>query len=275
MALMVASMVALLYGCATVESPSVRKTQADRLAAAAGWQPLQLDAGDFVLAAYEPEAAATVDVLTVYIEGDGFAWITPSRPSTDPSPRNPVGLRLALRHPDAAAAWLGRPCQFIAATAWRRCDVTYWTDRRFAEEVVAASDTAISALKRRRGARRVVLVGYSGGGAIAALVAARRDDVQALVTVAGNLDPREWARWQRLAPLLGSLDPVDYVERLKVLPQTHWVGGRDVVVGRRLADNYVAAFPPAARPVVREVPDADHAHGWVERWPELLLESAH
>jgi pimeloyl-ACP methyl ester carboxylesterase len=263
----------VIGGCVALESPAERKAHADALATAAGWQPAYVAAGDFVLAAYEPSSAGAVDTLTVYIEGDGLAWLAPDRASPDPSPRDPVGLRLALRHPDSAAAWLGRPCQFVRSVDRSHCEVAYWTGRRFSEEVVAASAAAVSELMRRRHARHVVLVGYSGGGAIAALVAARRDDVQRLVTVAGNLDHREWTRLHRVDPLQGSLDAADFAPQLAALPQVHWVGGRDTVVERAVAEAFAARFPEGHRPSIREIADADHAHGWVERWPGLLIES--
>jgi hypothetical protein len=50
-------------------------------------------------------------MLTVYIEGDGFAWLSRSQASYDPSPLNPVGLELALRHPLGESAYLARTCQ--------------------------------------------------------------------------------------------------------------------------------------------------------------------
>jgi hypothetical protein len=265
-----AALTILLSACITVETPAARRNAADQLAAHAGWQPLRLDTKNFVLTAYVPAATEPVAVLTIYIEGDGFAWLTPATPSADPSPRNPLALRLALRHADNAVAWLGRPCQFVLPADWRACTASDWTERRFSEEAVAASDNAISALKRRRGAQRLILVGYSGGGAIAALVAARRSDVQRLVTVAGNLDHREWTRWHRVAPLTGSLNPADVAAALTTLPQAHWVGGRDVIVGRRLADSFAAHFPEQFRPAIYELPDADHANGWLDHWPALL-----
>jgi alpha/beta hydrolase family protein len=259
-----------LSGCIALETPAARRLAADQLAARAGWLPLRLDTKNFVLTAFVPAAVDSVAVLTIYIEGDGFAWVTSSMPSADPSPRNPLALRLALRHNDNAAAWLGRPCQFVLAADWGACTVGDWTDRRFSEEVVAASDSAISVLKQRRGAQRLVLIGYSGGGAIAALVAARRSDVQRLVTIAGNLDHREWTRWHRIAPLNGSLNPPDFAAALTTIPQAHWVGGRDTIVDRRLAESFAAHFPAQFRPAIFQLPDADHSNGWIEHWPALL-----
>lgn len=258
----------LLAGCADL-SPQSRRQHADQLADQAGWQKLRIPAGQFVLPAYAPKNSKQADTLTVYIEGDGLAWLNRSQASDDPTPRNPVGLQLALRHPQGMAIYLARPCQYVEANDTKNCRQTYWTGGRFAPEVVEASNEAISALKRRAGAGRLVLVGYSGGGAIAALVAARRNDVVRLVTVAGNLDHRAWTSMHHVPPLENSLNPADEWRSLIAVPQRHYVGERDEVVSRSVADSYVSRFPLDGRPAVIAVPGFDHTCCWVEQWGSI------
>jgi pimeloyl-ACP methyl ester carboxylesterase len=176
-----------LAGCADL-SPQSRWQHADQLAGQAGWQKLRIPTDKFILSAYVPLGSTQTDTLTVFIEGDGLAWLSRSQVSDDPTPRNPVGLALALRHSQGLAAYLARPCQYVETTDSSNCLPTYWSGGRFAPEVIEASSQAVSVLMQRVGADKLVLVGYSGGGAVAALVAARRIDVVELVTVAGNLD---------------------------------------------------------------------------------------
>jgi dienelactone hydrolase len=246
-----------------------RRALADRLAAERGWRAETLPAGSFDLVAYVPREWAPSGALTVYIEGDGHAFASPSRPSSDPTPRDPLALRLALAQPQGNAAYLARPCQYVGAVE-RRCAQRYWTEQRFAPEVIEASDRALDALKARAGASRLTLVGYSGGGAVAALLAARRSDVGRLITVAGNLDPQAWTAHHRVSPLAGSLSPLDSLEALARVPQLHFAGGRDDVVPPALVEGYAQRFAPAQRPRVELEPGFDHRCCWVERWPELL-----
>lgn len=260
---------AVLVGCANI-SPQSRWQHAAQLTAEVGWQKLRLPTTHFVLVAYVPPPVAQSGTLTIYIEGDGFAWITSSQVSADPTPRNPVALELALRHPQGAAAYLARPCQFVEAADARNCRPAFWTDRRFSREVIEASDQAISALKQRVGAQRLILVGYSGGGAVAALVAARRSDVVQLVTVAGNLDHRAWTEEHHVPPLTGSLNPADEWRALLNVPQRHFVGARDEIVSRAVVESYVARFPLAQRPQVISIPGFDHVCCWVEQWGKLF-----
>lgn len=90
---------------------------------------------------------------------------------------------------------------------------------------------ALDVLKASTGAARLVLVEYSGGGAVAVLLAARRNDVAGLVTVAANIDLGYWTRRNQLAPLIGSLDPATFADQIADLPQVHFTGSRDDVVG--------------------------------------------
>jgi len=270
--LIVLGVLASLAGCASI-SPESRWQHAEQLAQQAGWKKLRIPTEKFVLSAYLKKAQAQADTLTIYIEGDGFAWVTSSQASFDPTPRNPVGLQLALRHPRGVAAYLARPCQYVATEDARNCRQAYWTDRRFAAEVIEASDQAISVLKQRIGASKLVLVGYSGGGAVAALVAARRNDVVQLITVAGNLDHRAWTAQHQVPPLEGSLNPADAWRALVNLPQRHFVGARDEVVSRMVVEAYAARFPAQQRPKIIVMPDFNHVCCWVEQWPELLKDN--
>jgi len=261
----ITAMCLLLAGCADL-SPQARWQQADQLADKAGWQKLRIQTDKFILSAYVPKGSVQADTLTVYIEGDGLAWLSRSQASDDPTPRNPIGLELALHHPQGLAVYLARPCQYVEAIDAKNCREFYWTGGRFAPEVVEASDQAISELKQRFSPNKLVLVGYSGGGAVAALVAARRKDVAQLVTVAGNLDHRAWTRQHHVSPLEGSLNPADEWRALENVPQVHFVGGRDHIVGTEIAESYLAHFPAGHRPEMRVIADFDHACCWAERW---------
>ncbi|WP_417583822.1 alpha/beta hydrolase family protein [Nitrincola sp.] len=252
----------VLAACSGIPSVQERQTHADELASAHGWQALRLPAGDFNLMAYLPKVNADETLLTLYLEGDGFAWVSRSQPSSDPTPRDPLALRLALAQASGNAVYLARPCQYINA-ANEGCNPRYWTEARFAAEVIDATNIAIDTLKQHYNTSELVLVGYSGGGAIAALVAARRTDVVRLVTVAGNLDHRAWTAHHRVAPLRASLNPADVAASLVDLPQTHYVGGLDRVIPLELAQRWPVGFRGANNKNLRLLDSADHSCCWV------------
>lgn len=240
---------------------SERRAASARIATDAGWRPLKLDGGPFVLTAFAPVTLGRANALTLYIEGDGLAWVGTTTPSFDPTPLDPLALRLA------------RPCQYVAETDWRSCARKYWTNHRFSPEVIEASNQALEQLKRKFGAQRLILVGYSGGAAVAALLAARRDDVERLITVAGNLDHRTWTALEQLSPLSGSLNPADEWRRLMPVEQWHFVGAQDQSAPLAVADAYRKRFPPNALPRLRILEGFDHRCCWVGAWPALYRET--
>jgi dienelactone hydrolase len=255
--------------CAII-SPQERGQRLDTLAQANLWKKIRIPTPKFVLSAYVAEQAASSDVLTIYIEGDGLAWLSRSQPSDNPTPAKPVALELALQHKPGVAAYLSRPCQNIAAQDWNNCRQSDWTNRRFSPEVIEASSLAIDNLKTRHGAKSLILIGYSGGGAVAALVAARRQDVIRLVTVAGNMDTETWTISQKATPLTGSLNPADAWEKLQEIPQMHFVGSKDPVIKEEVLASYLSRFPRENRPAMKIIADFDHVCCWSADWPWLL-----
>ena len=262
---------ALLLAVLTAGCAQARQDAGPDLARAAGWQWDILPAGTFDLAvAQSPRRVG--DVLTVYLEGDGFAFVGPRQPALDPTPTDPVALKLALAEPGGGpTAWVGRPCQYTLPNHGRNCRTVYWTIGRYAPEVIDAVGSAVDDLKRRHGSSQVVLVGYSGGGAVAALLAARRTDVARVITVAANLDLDYWTRRDGLSPLTGSLDPAQQpAEVLGRIPQLHFTGGRDRTVGTDVVRSYLGHLLPQAPARLVEIPDFTHSCCWVKDWRVLL-----
>lgn len=260
-------LMATLSACA-----SSRQSAGPEIAGAAGWRWESLSAGRFDLASASLPNVKS-QTLVVYLEGDGFAYVSAHQPSMDPTPTDPLALRLALRHSGTeAVAWLGRPCQYAVPSHKRNCDVRYWTSHRYAPEAVDSLSAAIDQLKQRTQASRVILVGYSGGGAMAVLLAARRADVAGVATIVANLDLGYWTRRDGLSPLTGSLDPADVAQQLGRMPQIHFAGGADKTVGPDVTQSFISHLPPGApaRIVVRE--GYTHICCWADDWSSAALE---
>lgn len=255
---------ALLAACAG--NP---REHADALAQPAGLQREQVRGGDFLLTAYARITRPDLP-LTVYIEGDGLAWRSRTEPSSDPTPRDALGLQLAAADRAANVVYLARPCQFTATADNPRCEAAYWTGKRFAPEVIAAMDAAVTHYASLLPGRRINLVGYSGGGAVAVLLAARRSDVASLRTVAGNLDHEAVNRWHKVSAMPDSLNPIDAAARVAAIPQLHFSGADDRIVPTAIARDFVAKAGACAR--LRVVAGMSHEGGWSRLWPQLLAE---
>lgn len=232
------------------------------LAAGHGQRVELIHTRDYPLLYSAVRVPAAPTLLRVYLEGDGHAWATPSQPSLDPSPRRLLVAQLALDDPQPSI-YLARPCQFMTAPA---CKPAMWTGRRFSAEVLDSLGQALDQLKRRYGNQTFELVGYSGGGALALLLAARREDVVQVQTLAGNLSPQEWARLLQLTPLDGSLEPLQYRERLARIAQRHLMAEADRQVPAAVAAYYRRQLGVARCAEFVSLPGVTHEQGWEQAW---------
>lgn len=252
--------------CGGVED---RVKLAHGVASGGGMSGQVIDAGPFSLQVfYRP--ARQAGPLRVYIEGDGFAWISRGRVSPDPTPRNPVALRLAAADRRGGVLYVGRPCQYVGVGTNRRCGRRYWTSHRFATEVIEATSNVIDQVKKAVNAQTVELIGFSGGGAVAVLVAARRSDVAGIRTVAGNLDHVTLNRRKKVTPLTGSLNAADVAAKVSGIPQIHYVGADDGIVGAYIAEAYRNRAGRTDCIAVRRVSGASHTGGWDDMWRDLV-----
>lgn len=264
----VAAAVALLathVACLGPPPPVERIAYAHAVAAAAGLEPVPIDAGAALpIAAWRRRGDPALPAR-IYIEGDGMAFLGAGRRSDDPTPVRPVALEIARRdaYPGDLIV-LGRPCQFEGRAA-PACDATRWTVARYGEDVVAATNARIDGLVPDRA--RIDLAGFSGGGVIATLVAARRADVAFLTTFAAPLDVAAWTAQRGVPDLVLSLSPIDFAAALRDLPQQHFSSEADRVVPPAIGRRYVEALGPEAPATLVIVPQTRHAD-----WSEVDLD---
>ncbi|MDR1165417.1 MAG: alpha/beta hydrolase [Deltaproteobacteria bacterium] len=254
----------LLCGCAPNAQDLWRRVVAK--SGPQGYVPVDLPAPPFHLAGLL-KSQRPGEPLVVYLEGDGRA-IVGGRPSSDPTPRAPQSLDLALQDPAPNVLYLARVGQYSPAYATSQYRA-FWSDRRLAPEVVEAASHAIDKAKELVGTVGPIhLLGYSGGGGLAALLAEKRDDVRTLVTVAGLLDTDWWVSTRGYRPLAGSLNPAAESFKIKGLPQIHFYGAKDRIIPPEMSAVYAAktAFASLTRVEV----DSDHYQAWTGRWKDLL-----
>lgn len=244
----------LLAACS---GPSVMNLQAfvdekkDTAGEGAGWKKEVVEVEGWQIAVVRKDAGP---VRRIYIEGDGHAFIDRNTPSFDPTPLNPVALKLVMNDTGAGVMYVARPCQWGKGPEC--ADRTLWTDKRFTQAVV---DRYVELVARESAEGPVELVGYSGGAWVAIQVAARLPNVTSVVTVGGNLMP-EWVNAEHHATAIEVVPyPAPFIPVGRELPITAYVGKGDTVVGRGV----VAAFEAAAGVKVKVVEvDATHGSGW-------------
>ncbi len=257
-----------LASCASLKDPA---DLARDIAIRGRLDPAIVSTATFDLQIFHRGLTGKSETLHVYIEGDGHAFKRRQRISDDPTPENPVALMLAAKDPSAAVLYIARPCQYTGGLHGRGCGTEYWSSHRYAEEVIHATNQVISRALTTSKPKSLGLIGYSGGAAVAVLVAARRNDVDWLVTVAGNLDHSAWTGLHNVTPLHGSLNPADYTHRLQSLPQLHLVGEDDETIPVAVSKSYLGRFSdPPSQLRVTVIPGFDHNCCWAREWASLL-----
>ena len=234
-----------------------------------GFKPIIFKAGEFEFSGLLKRDSNNNEVLSVYIEGDGFAWKNRYTVSDDPTPKNPITLSLALQDNNPNVFYLPRPCQFTNGND-AKCKPRYWTTHRYCEKIIDAMDKAVSYVKQIVCANSIKLTGFSGGGTVAVLLGARRDDVVKIITISANLDHVKWTKLHNITPLYGSLNAADFAQAVQNINQIHFVGENDNNVSKAVIMNYYNRMSNNSMTNIVVINDFTHSCCWVDKWQQLL-----
>lgn len=236
----------------------------DRHAAGLGFSRRLVRGTEFDHVVYEKSGVAT-GTLHVYLDGDGTPWIA-GRPADDPTPRNPLVLRLMALDP-SPAIYVGRPC-YNGLVRSDKCAAALWTSARYSDRVIASVAAALLHARAKQADRGIILFGYSGGGTLAVLLAEQLPNTSAVITIAANLDVEAWAADTGRSPLRGSLNPAKRAPLPSAILQRHYVGGKDRVVRPEITARAIGSH---AKIIL--VNEYDHVCCWEQAWSGILATS--
>ncbi|HPD82613.1 MAG: hypothetical protein R3D88_06935 [Alphaproteobacteria bacterium] len=233
-----------------------------------------IDAGAFHLKAWE-RMHDRQKPATLYIEGDSGTLANNAQGADifGSHPDMPVGLLLASRDKSGNVAHIARPCQYIKFPEDKGCDAAYTDQKRFTPEVINAYEAALDDIAKRYDITGFHLVGYDGGANIAAVLAGKRSDILSLRTVAGNLNPEftsDNLEKNRKPLAENSVLATHYGSVLAHVPQHHFIGAADDVITPGVYHSYRQMVGLSDCLHYSLIEDADHTHGWTEKWPDLL-----
>lgn len=277
--LFLASFLCLILSCSTPTSKMVEHTlpsSTQRIVQQAQNQKFiaqRIPTPTFLMTIYQKFPSRTLPtdaIIHAYIEGDGNSWRTKYKLSNNPTPKQPLALKLAVADPHPYVVYIARPCQYTPLPLDKHCENKYWSSHRYAPEVITATNTVLNHLQAQIPQAQFVLIGFSGGASVAALVAAQRKDITGLITVAGDLNHVTLGKHHGTTPLHGSLNPSMKAAALHDLPQQHWSGAHDKIVPVWVGRDFVKAVnnPHCAQQHI--LPKATHHKGWVENWPRII-----
>ncbi len=259
-----------LSSCTRIPSLDDRRDLAVRLAGTRNMEVKLIGTNDFNLATFY-RINNHKKPLNIYIEGDGYAWKNSYTPSSNPTPIRPIALEMAINDPRPNILYIARPCQYTDFTLEDNCQEKFWTDSRFSSQVIDSVNQTIDWFMLRFELSSINIYGYSGGAAVAVIVGAKRDDIKSIKTVAGNLNHQLLSQIHLSSPLKGSLNPMDFVENIKNIPQLHLAGGRDLVIPPCVIESFVNKVKASGgRARIKLIDDADHEY---KKWPEIWSEN--
>lgn len=265
--------VILVQGCTDQLENTLIK--ANRIAETAQMSPITLNSAKFPIKGYFRAGRSSLPAR-VYIEGDGQAWVSYRRPALNPTPGNPIALKLAgLDDYQGPLIYLSRPCQFIRLNEAPECSITLWTDKRYSREAVAIMNESLDQLKLGFHLHHIELVGFSGGGTISVLLAATRKDITSIRTVAGNLDVKAFTEQHGISQVDSGWSLNEISKQLSTIPQIHFTGDQDKVVSMQITASYLKHFENLRCIKLLPIAGISHTKGWERDWNKLLTISPH
>lgn len=264
-------LVAMLSGMIMLTSCTSASSLFDQQAHQSGLQTKQVRSARFKHVIYANKYAyqrlgnARLDTLHVYLGSDGTPWFEGRHVTRDPTPLRPVLLDFVAQD-DKPAIYLGRPC-YHQLSRDDNCEPEYWTNARYSGVVVDSMAEVLKHYVQQHQVEHVRLIGYSGGGTLAMLIAPQIEEVDRVITLAGNLHPELWAKHHGYLPLTGSLSPYDQPPLPAKIRQIHLYGKRDSNI---TAAMIIPAAHKQKTATMIALADADHSCCWLAYRQQIL-----
>lgn len=229
------------------------------------YQKKLVKGGDFWITTYQKVTDKTKPFV-FYIESDGAAFAGRYVVSTNPTPRQQMMIKLVAMDKRPNVVYVARPCQYTPMDLNPKCTNPYWTSKRLSDDSVDAVNQVIMSINNKK---EFSLIGYSGGGGMAVLIAARNPLVKDIITIAANLDHKAFTSYHNVTPMVGSLNPIDYAQKINKIPQMHFSGGKDRIIPPFIADKFVQESN--SKCVKQHIfYENTHAYGWEKKWKYIL-----
>lgn len=203
--------------------------------------------------------------IHVYIGSDGTPWIDGRYPAKNPTAKTSLALQLMLQDPNPSL-YLSRPC-YDTQKRPTLCTTQLWTQGRYSATIINSMHNALDFIKNHLNIDSFLLIGHSGGASIATILASTRKDINGLVTIAANIDHKQWTQHLHYWPLEQSLNPIDYLPIPQHIKQWHLIGQKDAIIPAKLIRK---ALKKDQNAHIIEYPSFDHHCCWVPFWKFFL-----
>ena len=125
----------ILTGCQKkIPTPIERKSSVLLFAQEKNFKEINIKTSTFTLFSLQNKSVQCKNKeLKIYIEGDGLSWVSRNIVSSNPTPIEPISLKLMLKDDSSCKIYIARPCQYTTSNI---CEEKYWTNERFSKEIL-------------------------------------------------------------------------------------------------------------------------------------------
>ncbi len=219
-----------------------------------GFQARDVQTEHFSILTWESNELKTGKTIRFYIEGNG-----------NPTPNEPMALKLAVKDPYINVIALSRPCQYSQNSLCKNEDI--WSRQQYNPEVMRELEEVVVYYIQKYKAPDVEFVAYDGGAPVAFHLAQQLGRVNKIVTIAGILDTTAYANQNNLPPFVNARNPIDSAKKISQIPQIHFVGGKDRQTTHAMAERFVSKLQNPKLALVKIAPDMGHTD-----WDKIDLE---
>lgn len=203
----------------------------------------------------------------IYLEGDGLVINKYGEIALNPTPTDPMALRLVSVDLRALTkVVINRPFHYVKS---HNSYSKYWTTARYSPEVIQSIIEAIKNCQQKFGFETVELVAYSGGASVALLLIPHFKNITRIISFAGNLDHESWTGYHHTGPLLESLNPMENKAAIGQISQIHFVGTSDDNTTVGLAQAYKQCIKSNKISII-PIDGFYHDSNWPSVWQEWL-----
>lgn len=282
-----------LFGCS---SDQLRINKAFDLAQHANLTPSVINTSHFPIQIFTQNQNTKHAII--YLEGDGLVINKYGDVAMNPTPTDPMALRLAsVDTRPLTKIVVNRPFHYVISchtecsrikcpglkvsasrsrnkagmTLFRNGNASkYWTTARYAPEVIQSIDETIKQCQQQFHFETIEFVAYSGGASVALLLTPYFENITRIISFAGNLDHKNWTSYHDTQPLFESLDPMENKEFIRKIPQLHFVGSSDDNTTTELAKAYKQKIDSDKISII-VIKGFDHDSNWPSVWQEWAL----
>lgn len=202
----------------------------------------------FTIPVWEKAPLSPQKPIRFYIEGNG-----------NPTPAKPVALKLAAKDGAKNIVVLSRPCQYSQDKICAKKEI--YGKHQYSPEIMKEMEELVGFYIQKYNAPYIEFVAYDGGAPVAFSLAATMGGVRKIVTIAGVLDVDAYVNKNNLPDFEDAQSPIKLANQVSQIPQIHFVGGKDEITTRGMAERFVSKLKNPRSAQVRLAPNMGHT-GW-------------